>query len=149
MVSIGLLGIRNYNIPGLTFILNKVTVRLKQLFSSQLKTKSYASIFLLGSINGFRPCGLTMVALTVCVGLQGPVDGFQFMMLFGFGTLPVMLGFTSMATVLLNRFHISFKTLTSATMFVTGALLIARVFFFHAHGAEMHQSVVEIILCGK
>jgi sulfite exporter TauE/SafE len=46
----------------------------------------------MGMLNGFLPCGMTLIALSYCLILAGPIDGFNFMLLFGVGTLPVMLG---------------------------------------------------------
>lgn len=144
MLLLGAAGIRNYHVPVVTPLLQKFSGFLKEVFSQQLKKRTYVSIATLGAINGFLPCGLTMIALTFCLSLAGPADGFKFMLLFGAGTLPVMLGFTTLFSKVLSRFQISFRALTSATMLLTGTLLIARVFL---HGHAQHQSVAEIIMC--
>jgi uncharacterized protein len=146
LLVLALAGVKNYHLPFITPVLSKATNLLKQHFSKALKQKTFLSIFLLGSINGFLPCGLTMIALSFCLGLQGPIDGFQFMFLFGMGTLPVMLGFTSLANTILTRFHISFRSLTSATMVFAGSLLIARAFLFHEHVGD-HTTMIEIMMC--
>lgn len=93
------------------------------------------------------PCGLTFLALTYCLTLSGPVDSFYFMLLFGAGTLPIMLGATSLVGYLVKRLNLSFRKVTTAMLFVTGCLLIARVFLFHQGHAIPEEGVIDIILC--
>lgn len=142
------LSISTVRIPGLTTLFQKITVNLKALFGKFLQRKDYASVFILGSLNGILPCGLTFLALTYCLTLNSPLMSFYYMLLVGVGTLPAMLGLTAVFLHLVKRFNISFKKVTTTMLFISGCLLIARVFFFHEHHAlpEEH-SVVEIILC--
>jgi sulfite exporter TauE/SafE len=95
LIAIGVSGMSAIKIPVVSKALGMFSVFLKQFFVRFLKHKSYSSTFFLGSLNGFLPCGLSFLALTYCVTLSGPLDGFYFMALFGLGTLPVMLGVTS------------------------------------------------------
>lgn len=141
-------GVKNIRIPGLTFLLQKTSHGLKNIFARFLKQKNYASIFILGSLNGILPCGLTFIALTFCLTLNSPLLSFYFMLLFGVGTLPVMLGFTGLFQYVTHHFNITFKNITSTLLFVCGCLLIVRVLFFH-HTDATHdgQQVVDIILC--
>jgi sulfite exporter TauE/SafE len=70
------------------------------------------------------------------------------MMLFGVGTLPVMLGATSIVQWLVNRLHISFAKISTAMLIVSGVLLIGRVFVDHTtHSLQSPTSVVDIVLC--
>jgi sulfite exporter TauE/SafE len=76
------------------------------------------------------------------------MEGFGFMLLFGAGTLPVMLGFTSIITQLLKRFNFNFQHVTSAMLILSGILLIVRVFIIHQpHQHSIQQGVVDIVLC--
>jgi uncharacterized protein len=69
------------------------------------------------------------------------------MILFGAGTLPVMLGLTSVFNQLVKRFDISLKKVTSTMLFLSGCLLIARIFFFHEHTTAGNHGIVDMILC--
>ena len=101
---------------------------------------------MLGVLNGILPCGLTLVALTWCLTLRGPGDGFNFMFLFGAGTLPVMLGVTGVFPVLVKKINWSIHRLTTAMLILSGCLLIARVFLVHIPHAPS-GGIVDIIMC--
>jgi uncharacterized protein len=141
-------GLLKVNIPILSSAIGKLTVTLKKLFTRFLNRKNFGSVFLLGTLNGMLPCGLVWIALTYSFTLQSAMEGFSFMILFGIGTLPVMLGFTSVITQLLQRFNFNFQGITSAMLILSGILLIVRVFFLHLpHQHSLQQGVVDIVLC--
>lgn len=50
------------------------------------------SMWILGILNGLLPCGLVYVALAGAVVSGHPMNGFVYMILFGVGTLPMMMG---------------------------------------------------------
>ncbi len=142
------IGLLKVNIPIFSRAIGTLTFALKKLFTKFLNRKNFGSVFLLGTLNGILPCGLVWIALTYSLTLQSPMEGFSFMMLFGLGTLPVMLGFTSIITQLLKRFHFSFQHVTSAMLILSGILLIVRVFIIHLpHQHSIQQGVVDIVLC--
>jgi sulfite exporter TauE/SafE len=148
LLVIGMSGISTLRIPLVTPFLARASSLLKLLFGRFLKSKNYASTFFLGSLNGFLPCGLSVLALTYCLTLAGPVDGFAFMAVFGLGTLPVMLGFTTIFQWTVNKFHFSSQRLTTGLLILSGVLLIVRVFAVHLpHAASLQEGVVDIVLC--
>ena len=99
-------------------------------------------------INGLLPCGVSLLALSYCLLLQGPVDGFNFMILFGAGTLPVMLGLASLVNVLMRRFAISFQRVTVGLVALSGLMLIVRVFVHAGFEATHHgKNFVDVVLC--
>jgi uncharacterized protein len=148
LVAIGIRGVSTARTPVISNGLAKLNIFLKKVFARFLKHKSYSSTFFLGSLNGFLPCGLSFLALTYCVTLSGPLDGFYFMALFGVGTLPVMLGFTFIFQWALNTFHLNSRRLTTTMLIVSGVLLIARVFIAHISESEFFAgSATDIIIC--
>jgi sulfite exporter TauE/SafE len=148
LVIIGIVGISTIRIPVITSSLAKLNYTLKSLFSKILRNRNFATTFLLGSLNGLLPCGLTFLALTYCVTLSGPLGGFNFMILFGFGTLPVMLGFTSVFKWLISILHFSSQRLTTGLLIVSGVLLIVRVFVVHLpESASFNNAVIDIAVC--
>jgi hypothetical protein len=56
-------------------------------------------------LNGILPCGLVYVALAGATAVQNPIKGGVFMLMFGFGTLPLL----SALLVFGNNMKIDFK----------------------------------------
>lgn len=147
MASAGITGIR---IPLITPAMIRFTGWLKKLFAGFLKNKSAGTMLLLGALNGLLPCGLTFLALTFCITLAGPLQGFLYMLCFGAGTLPVMLGLASLAGFFTNKLHWNTRKITTGVMLLSGVLLIARVFITHQHESHITHSApveVDIVIC--
>ncbi|MGL5111555.1 MAG: sulfite exporter TauE/SafE family protein [Flavobacterium sp.] len=68
----------------------KIISNLKQKLGSQFKKKSFSSLFSIGLLNGFLPCGMVYVALFGAIAMQSPTLGIFYMVLFGLGTIPLM-----------------------------------------------------------
>ena len=68
----------------------KVISNLKSTLGKQLKSKSYKSLFTIGLLNGFLPCGMVYVALFGAIAMQSAGFGVLYMLLFGLGTVPLM-----------------------------------------------------------
>ena len=64
---------------------------LKKKFGVLLKKRSVTSVFLIGLLNGFLPCGLVYIAVAGAIASGGYLDGAVYMFVFGIGTMPVML----------------------------------------------------------
>lgn len=129
----GIAGITRIHIPLLTTGIQKLTTFIKQKLSYFLSRKTKLALITTGMLNGLLPCGLTYLALTYCLTLSRPTDGFFYMLVFGLGTLPVMLGLTSVVQLLITRFHVNFRKVTTLTMVVLGVMLISRSLTSHAH----------------
>ena len=64
--------------------------KIKTSLGKQFKNKSYKSLFTIGLLNGFLPCGMVYVALFGAVAMQSESLGVLYMILFGLGTVPMM-----------------------------------------------------------
>jgi sulfite exporter TauE/SafE len=64
--------------------------KIKQNLGSHFKNKSFKSLFIIGLLNGFLPCGLVYVALFGAIAMQSAGFGVLYMLLFGLGTVPMM-----------------------------------------------------------
>ena len=130
---IGVGGSSTMNVPYLSKGVALFTVRLKQAFGSILHKKSLTVPLILGMLNGLLPCGLTYLALTACLILPAASDGFLFMIYFGLGTWPVMIGLTKLWNIarLKNIFKLTY--LSRVTMVAIGILLLLRVWWVHPH----------------
>jgi sulfite exporter TauE/SafE len=65
---------------------------LKNLFAKLYTKNSGLSFLGIGILNGFLPCGFVYIAVAGAAVQKSPIDGALFMVLFGIGTLPLMLG---------------------------------------------------------
>jgi sulfite exporter TauE/SafE len=68
----------------------KVISKIKSSLGNQFKDRSYKSIFTIGLLNGFLPCGMVYVALFGAIAMQSAGFGVLYMLLFGLGTMPLM-----------------------------------------------------------
>ena len=147
LIIFGLTGISHVRIPFITGALQRITGLIKKMFSGFLERKTIVSIGMLGMLNGLLPCGLTYLALTYCLSLANAANGFFFMLIFGAGTLPAMLGFASVAQLLISRFKFSFSKLSTVMMIALGALLITRSLYVHYHANIIVPESDNVIIC--
>lgn len=147
-ISLLIMGITgsNFKTPAFSVIF-KFTTSLKALFSKMLQKKSKFSVFVMGVLNGLLPCGLTFLALTSCITVDGPIGGFVLMAAFGLGTIPVMLGVTSGIPLLTSKFKFNMSRLTVGMQIVAGCLLIVRVFLVDNNAHTVIQGVDSITIC--
>ena len=75
----------NFSKPVFRFI-----SKIKASLGKQFKNKSYKSLFTIGLLNGFLPCGMVYVALFGAIAMQSESFGVLYMILFGLGTVPMM-----------------------------------------------------------
>ncbi|WP_158729492.1 MULTISPECIES: sulfite exporter TauE/SafE family protein [unclassified Flavobacterium] len=68
----------------------KLVASIKSTLGAQFKNKSYKSLFTIGLLNGFLPCGMVYVALFGAIAMQNAGWGVVYMILFGLGTIPLM-----------------------------------------------------------
>jgi hypothetical protein len=64
--------------------------KIKTALGGQFRNKSYQSLFTIGVLNGFLPCGMVYVALFGAIAMQNAGFGVLYMILFGLGTVPMM-----------------------------------------------------------
>lgn len=67
--------------------------KIRQLFSTLMKSKSKSSFYFLGVLNGFLPCGLVYFFVISAVTSGTWYYGVLIMVIFGVSTMPAMLGF--------------------------------------------------------
>lgn len=145
LIAIAFFGMSKAKFSAISSLVGRFTGWLKTHFSNQIQRKTTMSTFFLGAINGLLPCGLSFVALTACLIAPTTVDGFYFMLVFGAGTLPVMLGFMSIAQFFVNRFRLSYTRVNAIMLIVAGSLLIARAYWPHQHSVA--KASTEVVVC--
>ena len=145
LIAIGAAGIRHVRIPFLSKFLQRITARLKTIFSRYIQSRSVWSMLALGGINGLLPCGLTFIALAYCMGFTGASEGFVFMLFFGAGTLPAMIGATTFVQIFAARKNFRFHYFAAVTTILLGALLIFRAGYEHSQESVAQGSGMEVI----
>jgi sulfite exporter TauE/SafE len=148
LILAAMLRIDRLNIPILMKGASLITAWIKTKFTFFLSRKSSPAIFMMGMLNGFLPCGMTLLALSYCMVLHGAWNGFNFMLVFGAGTLPVMIGLAPVILMGIKNLNFSFHKVTTSLMILSGVLLIARI-FIHAgiEASEHHGEMIDIVLC--
>jgi sulfite exporter TauE/SafE len=148
LLVLSIAGSNSIRVPLVHTHLSQVMIWFKGVFASVLKRRSMGATFLLGFLNGILPCGLTFAALVVAFSF-GTWQSAAFMMVFGLGTLPVMVGFTSGLNYLMRRFNFSLARMASVLLFVSGSLLITRAFVQHHEETPLSHKheLVDIVLC--
>jgi len=104
----------------------RVISYVKTSLGKQFKNRSNKSIFTIGILNGFLPCGMVYVALFGALAMQNAIYGMLFMMLYGLGTVPLMSIVVYFSSYIKNSFE---KNLTKVIPVITlcvGVLFILR-----------------------
>lgn len=100
--------------------------QLKSSLGSHLKRGGSQAFFVSGFLNGLLPCGMVYIALIASLALQSPMQGALYMLFFGVGTIPMLIGVMLtgkiMSISLRNRLT---KAMPYVAMFI-GILFIVR-----------------------
>lgn len=131
LLLMGLGAIQGVRIPVLTFLVNRFTSWLKTLFGKFLQGKR--NIFFLGMLNGLLPCGLTYMALAYCLTLNNFTEGFLFMIIFGLGTIPVMVGVLWVLGITLHKLKLNYRKISMIVLIGIGSLIIGRTLVSHTN----------------
>lgn len=100
----------------------RLIVRLKKLFTD----RSYSSLLMIGILNGLLPCGLVYVAIAGAISSGTVLTGALFMMLFGIGTIPLLLLATLASDAIGQRIRSKMQRVVPYFVFMLGVLFILR-----------------------
>jgi sulfite exporter TauE/SafE len=100
--------------------------KIKTSLGSQFKNKSYQSLFTIGLLNGFLPCGMVYVALFGAIAMQSASFGILYMILFGLGTVPMMSSVVYMNSFLKISVRNKIQKAIPYVAVIIGALFILR-----------------------
>jgi sulfite exporter TauE/SafE len=106
---------------------------LKSSLGRYLKKGGTQAFFASGLLNGLLPCGMVYIALIASLALQSPIEGALYMMFFGIGTIPMLIGV--MLTGKMLSLPIRSK-LTNAMPYV--AMFIGILFIVRGLGLGIH-----------
>ena len=104
----------------------KLTDNLKKPLIRLFKLRTYRSLFLIGLLNGFLPCGLVYIAVAGALVMSEYYQGALYMIFFGLGTIPMLLAISVAGNVISQKLR---SRLTKAIPFIVillGILFILR-----------------------
>jgi sulfite exporter TauE/SafE len=90
--GLAMLGFLLLGWAGLKSPMWKSSAWLKAVFRKFIQRRSYLALLILGAANGLLPCGLVYMAATASAAWGSVLQSMFYMVLFGLGTLPMMLG---------------------------------------------------------
>jgi sulfite exporter TauE/SafE len=106
--------------------MNKISSGFKSLFAKLLQRRGLTSQFLTGSINGILPCGMVYIAMAAAASFKTPVDSMAYMVLFGLGTLPMLLFISLSGTLITFNFRSKINKVIPYTSALLGVIFILR-----------------------
>lgn len=114
-----------FNIPSFSFIysfVNTVKIQLGNLFNK----KGLHFLFLIGLLNGLLPCGLVYLGIAGAVATGHYLKGAEFMMYFGFGTIPVMYAVAFLGQFITLKYRNLIRQSMPIVVSIMAMLLIVR-----------------------
>lgn len=104
----------------------KVITKVKSSLGQQFKKKSYKSLFTIGLLNGFLPCGMVYVAIFGATAMQSVSLGILYMILFGIGTIPMLTAVVYISNILSFSLRGKIQKAIPIVAVVIGMLFIIR-----------------------
>lgn len=89
--------------------LGKLYAIISKMWGRLFRSSKKTSLFAIGILNGFLPCGFVYVALAGAVATGGALKGSAYMALFGVGTIPILLAFSLVGNVIGQKFRHAFS----------------------------------------
>jgi hypothetical protein len=107
---------------------NSFTTGLKNVFMPLFKKRTNLSMFFIGVLNGFLPCGFVYMAIagSLAVSTTSPVNGILFMAFFGVGTVPAMLGISIAGNLLSFNIKRKFAKIVPVFAVILAVIFILR-----------------------
>ena len=98
---------------------------VKGVFASLIRSKSKSTLFFMGATNGLLPCGMVYLAMVGSVASGSIKNSMIYMLVFGAGTLPMLLGISLLGSKGLKTARIGNK-IAPYLVFALGILMIYR-----------------------
>lgn len=99
---------------------------VKNSLARLLKKNNLRSLFLIGILNGFLPCGLVYMAIVGAITTGGITHSIAYMALFGLGTIPLMLSTSVLGQFISLKWRMRAKKILPVFLFFFALLFIFR-----------------------
>ncbi len=103
-----------------------VVGKLKSTIGQMFSIRSFRSLFLIGLLNGLLPCGLVYMAIAGAIGTGEVVLGSLYMILFGLGTIPMMLSISLAGNIMSVAIRKKINQLIPVLVVIVGIFFILR-----------------------
>lgn len=100
--------------------------KLKKSIGRLFAVRSFSSLFFIGLLNGLLPCGLVYMAIAGAIGTGEVVLGSLYMILFGLGTIPMMLSIAIAGNILSVAIRQKINRLIPVLVVLVGIFFILR-----------------------
>lgn len=121
-----LLSLAAWPLRNTTALIARPVNRLKLSLGQLLKQRGVTAQFSFGLLNGLLPCGLVYVAAAAATATGSFIGGLEYMLIFGVGTVPMMLGLALAGRSLHFRIQPHIQRLTPVCLGLMATLLILR-----------------------
>ncbi|NJN77279.1 MAG: sulfite exporter TauE/SafE family protein [Saprospiraceae bacterium] len=111
-------------IPLLDTGFKKVRFHLGRLLAQKSQKKQ--TLFLVGVLNGFLPCGLVYLAIVGSIATGDVFNGSLYMAIFGIGTIPMMLSVALIGNLVSLKFRKNIQKIIPYMLGIMAVLLILR-----------------------
>jgi len=95
-------------------------------FRELLQSEFLGSFYILGLLNGLLPCGFVYFALAGAITMGNSLSGAAFMMMFGLGTTPIMLGTALAGRFISGNLRVKINKLIPVFAIILAVLFILR-----------------------
>ncbi|MGE5354859.1 MAG: sulfite exporter TauE/SafE family protein [Deltaproteobacteria bacterium] len=110
--------------------INKYNAFIKEKLSGAIRNSGVLSFFYIGILNGFLPCGLVYMAIIAAITVGSVIQGVLYMVLFGIGTMPMMMALGFGGNLINTRFRNFLRRLYPAFMIFFAVIFLMRAFKF-------------------
>jgi sulfite exporter TauE/SafE len=106
--------------------ISTIIIKVKSALGKELASKNKSTFFTLGFLNGFLPCGLVYMAIIGALTTTNALTGSLYMLLFGFGTIPLMTAVIYLGNFSKGTFRKKVVQLIPVVVVCIGVLFILR-----------------------
>lgn len=99
---------------------------IKSKLAALFQQKNYASLFLIGILNGLLPCGLVYLGIIGAIATGDALKGAIFMAVFGLGTAPAMLSLALISNSISLNVRNRIRKAVPVFVVIMAAMLIVR-----------------------
>lgn len=104
----------------------KFMLALRSRLGILLRVQTNSSLFGIGLLNGLLPCGMIYMALTTSFITGNAVKGALFMLSYGLGTLPAMMGAVYFGSLLKQPLRLKLRKAVPAFLALMAVMLVLR-----------------------
>lgn len=100
--------------------------KLKKAIGKMFSVRSFSSLFFIGLLNGLLPCGLVYMAIAGAIGTGEVLLGSLYMIMFGLGTIPMLLSISIAGNILNAAVRRKINRLIPVLVVIVGIFFILR-----------------------